>query len=77
MGGHGHLVVVEDHGAAAAAVGVGPVIDLPTLGGNQGADLRRRGRAVGLGSLDGAAVDPCLGVGAALDGFDLAVEQGR
>ena len=74
LGGHGHVVVVEDHGAAAAAVGGGPVIDLPTLRGNQGAELRRCGRAVGLGSLDGASVDPCLGVGAALDGFDLAVE---
>ena len=77
FGGHGHVVVVKDHGAAAAAVGVGPVVDIPALGGNQGAELRRGGRAVGLGGLDGAAVDPYLGVGAALDGFDLAVEQGR
>ena len=78
LGGHGHVVVVEDHGAAAAAVGVGPVVDLPALRGDQGADLRRRGRAVGLRGLDGASVDPCLGVGATLDGFDLAVvEQGR
>ena len=29
LAGHGHLVVVEDHGAAAAAVGRGPVVDGP------------------------------------------------
>ena len=74
LGGHGHLVVVEYHGAAAAAVGVRPVVDFPALRGDQGAELRRRGRAVRLRSLDGASVDPCLGVGATLDGFDLAVE---
>lgn len=78
LGGHGHLVVVKHHSAAAAAVGVGPLVDFPPLRGNQGAELRRRGRAVRLRSLDGASVDPCLGVGATLDGLDLAVvEQGR
>lgn len=77
LGGHGHLVVVEYDGAAAAAVGVGPVIDFPTLRGNQGAELRRRGRAIRLGSLDRASVDPRLGVGAALDGLDLSMEQRR
>lgn len=77
FGGHGHLVVVKHHGAAAAAIGVGPVVDFPPLGGNQGADLRCRGRAVRLRSLDGASVDPCLGVGATLDGLDLAVVEQR
>lgn len=78
LGWHGHLVVVKHHGAAAAAVGVGPVVNRPSLRGNQVAELRRRGSAVGLRSLDGASVDPCLGVGATLNGFDLAVvEQGR
>lgn len=78
LGRHGHVVVMKNHGAAAAAVGVGPVVDLPPLRGDQGAELRRRVRAVGLGCLDGASVDPGLAVGATLDGLDLAVvEQGR
>ena len=77
LGGHRHVVIVKYHCAAAAAIGGGPLTDVPSRRGNQGAELRRCGRAVRLRSLDRASVDPFLGVGAALNGFDLAVEQGR
>ena len=71
------MVVVENHGAAASDVHLRPVVYGPGLEGDLVAQLLRGGRAVGLGGLDFAPIDPGVGIGAALDGFDLTgVEQG-
>ena len=71
------MVVVEDHGAAAPDVHLCPVVDGPGLKGDLAAHFLRGGRAVGLGGLDIAPVDPGVRIGAALDGFDLAGMEQR